>query len=290
MPKNEILYQYYVKIIERIIGVYFRGETDKTILQFFRGVADVYASFDYENHTQIDTNVIYKAGELYNNYYLVFCKEHEQFGTEENLFKIEKFKRAYLIEMLEEDADKSAELALMLKNLKESFEDFFYVEQVPVEVQPHIFDFAYLDKAVKKLQDKNIQESPPNIYFKSSLKFKGQQKLEQWISHHKYTSTPAAFVTLLTSKNITIDVNSDKLHHVAYLLFRLYTHKPQLISLSHGKGYFRHFQNYISRFSTMAGKRNLDEYKREVVDARNPKKNIIEEVSKIIEAITSVNS
>lgn len=290
MPKNEILYQYYVKIIERIISVYFRGETDKTILKFFRGVADVYASFEYENHTQIDTEVIYKAGELYNDYYLMFCKEHEQFGRDENLFKIEKFKRAYLIEMLEEDTDKSAELVLMLKNLKESFEDFFYVEQVPVEVQPQIFDFTYLDKAVKKLEDKDIQESPPNIYFKSSLTFKGQQKLEQWVSHYKYTPTPAGFVTLLTSKNITIDVNSDKLHHVAYLVFRLYTHKPQLISLSHGKGYFQHFQNHISRFSIMSGKRNLADYKREVIDSRSPKKEIIEEVSKIIEAVKSVNS
>lgn len=290
MPKNEILYQYYVKIIERIIGIYFRGETDNTILQFFRGVADVYASFDYENHTQIDTNVIYKAGESYNNYYLMFCQEHEQFSTEENLFKIEKFKRAYLIEMLEEDADKSAELVLMLKNLKESFEDFFYVEQVPVEVQPHIFDFAYLDKAVKKLQDKNVQESPPNIYFKSILTFRQQQRLEQWVSHHKYTPSPTAFINLLTSKNIAIEINSDKLHHVAYLIFRLYTHNPQLISLSHGKGYFQHFENHISRFSTIAGKRKLADYKREVVDRRNPKQTIIEEISKIIEAIKSVNS
>jgi hypothetical protein len=141
-----------------------------------------------------------------------------------------------------------------------------------------------------KSPDKSESEPPSDnrsVFFKSHMNRKQIKALRSALRDFKYTSAPAKIIEFLEGKNHDIQIHKDKLPHVSYLLFSLYTNNPKLISLTFGKGFFNHFEQHIVSFSEISGGKKLKDIKKVVTRTNYEKTEVIEEVLRILSTMNS---
>ncbi len=282
--------------IEYVISNFLSEKSDKIFLKFLRGhkqylfelanstiELENFGEQDNETIPNVSADISAKAERLFADFFKSFQLKHPSFSIVLHKESYAKFRRAVTVILFKEVLDKPNHKRAGALKAKELLEDAAYLESTGKYAEVMKDDTAYLDKVISRNSDvANKNETTPNIYFKSILTHTQQRKLKDWISYFKYSPTPTAFIDLLTNKNAQVEINSEKLHHVSYLLHCLHNASPKLIELSHGKGIFKHFQHHIVRFSQIAGKRNLDDYKNEVIKKYRSKTEIINEVLKIM--------
>lgn len=190
---------------------------------------------------------------------------------------IEVCKKAYDVELV----DKQEEFLQSIEKQRTELEELKKEED---EILAAIF--AAVNDEVPKLEPP-LQPIIPakNIYFKLHLGFRQKQKLQDWLSHNEITPTPVKLLNFLNGENQQVEVNPDKLHYLAYLLFKLNSSKPKLLEVSFGKGVFKHFQTHFSPFVRKGEKRELKDYKREVVNKKNPKTLVITKVDALLDSL-----
>ena len=123
-----------------------------------------------------------------------------------------------------------------------------------------------------------------NKRFKLSMSRKQKNDFATELKDHNITSTPKKMIAFLDGNNNSqFVINENKLHHIAYLIFKLKENK--LIDFVGGKGYFLHFQSLIYHYSGIIVKKDkngMTELKRQVMDARFDKKHVQSEIDRII--------
>jgi hypothetical protein len=219
----------------------------------------------------------------YGNMFMMFVRAFQA-----RLFQVSNLK-----------ASTKVELGMELKTYLQ--DELFVIKEKEVDevLQPHL---EHLEKQIErnKIVAKNekskqpiaivlpsdAQKQKPVICFICKLNHSQRKILHGWLTDHQCTTAPVSFIDFLLGDNKKIAVNPDKLHLIAYLLFRLYNYKiqPQWLSLNHGGSYFKHFEEYAYPypFSKKGEKRYMKDFKREVVDSRYKKEDVIKAVDALI--------
>jgi hypothetical protein len=138
-----------------------------------------------------------------------------------------------------------------------------------------------IQEEYKKIE---AEDSPERIiYFQCRLSKKQETTLVKELKQQHYTNAPQKIIDFLKGSNdINATINETKLHHISYLLFRIYNSQSHVLKLNFGKGYYAHFQNYIAPFCTEKEKWKMKELKRQVVTKKYNKSSVKADVDAII--------
>lgn len=304
-PPNDKEFKKFVLEVSKtlsadIVRTYFQDEHDKRILEYFRGFPLVLAKVleqivknvplvDVGERQMLNAEAehYYRCQEPIKQYHQRFFGKYPELAEDMEVgSKLVKFTNALMYAVM-----KRNELTPDMKHFYAStgakaFQDIAFIEQkqeITDILAPRI---SYLNQLKEENLPVNSNSLPVigtnNIYFKLYFTYKQKKRLQEWLAYNDITPSPAKVVNFMSGQNQQVEINPERLHHLAYLIFRLNTDTPKLFELNFGKGVFKHFQEHIFPFSKKGEKRELKDFKREVISKNSPKTPVITTVEALL--------
>lgn len=283
------LIDFYRKAIGNTVKNHHLDSGDKLFAHFLNKLPNVYTQAvwkEIKTNKNISFNFIevYKTQAAFTKLVFAFAKRFPEFYNDYYSNKLSEFQKAYFIDVCNNDS-LSQDLRIEFANYTLlDFNDTYFVATNGEKRKEAKAIKKFIQNKIAELE-KIKQKTHRNVSFTLNLTFKQRNQLKYKLQKLKYTSMPQKFIDVLSGAKTEVEVEPDKLHHIAYLLFRLNKIKPQLLSINYTRGVFSHFQTHVSRYNSIAGKRDLRVYKREVVRDKGRKEQIIKEVDVIIAAL-----
>ena len=303
-PPNDREFKKFVLEVSKTLSVdivrtYFQDEHDKRILEYFKGFPLVLAKVleqivknvplvDVGERQMLNAEAehYYRCQEPIKQYHQRFFSKYPELAEDMEVgSKLVKFTNALMYAVM-----KRNELTPDMKHFYAStgakaFQDIAFIEQkqeITDILAPRI---SYLNQLKEENHPVDI-DSPvketKNIYFKLHLNYKQKKRLQEWLAFQKVTTAPVKLINFMSGENQQVEVNPERLHHLAYLIFKLNSDRPKLLELNFGKGVFKHFQEYTFPLLRKGERRELKLFKREVVNKKAPKTHVLTAVDALL--------